>query len=114
MSRLLFAAARGARLQEQRQFGSEWVDTVCIVIPDYEVTPQRIHPDDAHLQYGPISTALREMAEHSRSDIRPSWEQGLSNFAANEFTEYYDWQQCKPDYPLFYLILAEFLADEGM
>ena len=90
-----FAAARGARLR----------------IFEYET---RIHPDDQYLQYGPISTALREMAEHNRSDIRPSWEQGLSNFAANQFTEYFDSRQGEPDYPLFYLFLAEFLADEGM
>ena len=90
-----FAAARGARIQ-------------------IFVAETRIHPDDQYLQYGPISTALREMAEHNRSDIRPSWEQGLSNFAANQFTEYFDSRQGEPDYPLFYLFLAEFLADEGM
>ena len=93
--RLLFAAARGARLR----------------IFEYET---RIHPDDTHLAYGPISTALREMAEHARAENQPSWEQGLSNFAANEFTQYFDSRQGEPDYPLFYLILAEFLADEGL
>lgn len=114
MSRLLFAAARGARIQEQRQFGSEWADTVCIVMPDYEVTPQRIHPDDAYLTYGPISTALREMAACNPCDLPPSWQLELAEAAANEFTEFFDSRQGEPDYPLFYLILAEFLADEGM
>jgi len=88
------------------------VDTVCIVIQDYEVTPQRIHPDDAHLQYGPISTALREMAEDPKHNS--SWEYYLAKTAVNEFTESFDSRLGDPDYPLFYLILAECLADEGM
>ena len=110
MSRLLFAAARGARIQEQRQFGSGWVDTVCIVLPDYEVTPQRIHPADEHLQYGPISTELRAMAADN------SWKRCsyrvLAIAASNEFQVYLG--GIRDDYPLFYLILAEFLADSGL
>ena len=74
----------------------------------------RIHPDDAHLQYGPISTALRRVAEDARAEMQPSWEMGLANFSANEFTQYFDSRQGEPDYPLFYLFLAEALADEGM
>ena len=72
----------------------------------------RIHPADEHLQYGPISTALRDMAEDDgtwRTDLR--W--NIAHIVANEFNDYYDWQ-CEPDYPLFYLFLAEYLADEGM
>ena len=111
MSRILFAAARGARIEALYQ--RCWIPLTHISL-EPNAHAYRIHPDDAHLQYGPISTALREMAEHNRSDIRPSWEQGLSNFAANQFTEYFDSRQGEPDYPLFYLILAEFLADEGM
>jgi hypothetical protein len=73
---------------------------------------QRIHPDDAHLAYGPVSTALREMAE----DVvwRGDWAYFLAGSIANEFTIYFDYRTGEPDYPLFYLILAEFLADEGM
>ena len=113
MSRLLFAAARGARIQSRWADGTQWKTTVQFRFDD-GMRYYRTHPDDAHLAYGPISTALREMAKHNRSDIRPSWEQGLSNFAANEFTQYFDSRLGEPDYPLFYLILAEFLADEGM
>ena len=92
--RLLFASARGARL---RIFVAE----------------TRIHPDDEHLQYGPISTALREMAIN---DLWPSkcWKCAIASSAANEFNVYLDSRWCEPDYPLFYLFLAEFLADEGM
>ena len=101
MSRLLFAAARGARIEFVITTISDW---------------QRIHPDDAHLQYGPISTALREMAIN---DLWTSkcWEWILASSAADEFNDCYDRydrHQCEPDYPLFYLFLAEFLADEGM
>lgn len=112
MSRLLFAAARGARI-ESRYPREKWQVVWAVRIVD-DFYDYRIHPDDAHLQYGPISTALRKMAEHNRSDIRPSWQMGLANFAANEFTLYFDSRTGEPDYPLFYLILAEFLADEGM
>ncbi len=113
MSRLLHAAARGARIQSRWVDGTQWQTTCQFMFVD-DMRCYRIHPDDQYLQYGPISTALREMAEHNRSDIRPSWEQGLSNFAANQFTEYFDSRQGEPDYPLFYLFLAEFLADSGM
>ena len=88
-----FAAARGARIQ-------------------IFVAETRIHPDDAHLQYGPISTALREMA--ADDSWNPNSYQVLAVAAANEFKEYFDSRQGEPDYPLFYLFLAEFLADEGM
>ena len=90
-----FAAARGARLR----------------IFEYET---RIHPDDAHLQYGPISTALREMAEDPVLWTSKCWKWSIASSAAGEFNVYLDAWRCEPDYPLFYLILAEFLADEGM
>ena len=91
--RLLFASARGARVR----------------IFEYET---RIHPDDEHLQYGPISAELREMAA---DDLwNPNAYRVLAVAAANEFKEYFDSRQGEPDYPLFYLFLAEFLADSGM
>ena len=88
-----FAAARGARIQ-------------------IFVAETRIHPDDEHLQYGPISTELREMA--ADDSWKPNSYRVLAAAAANEFKEYFDSRQGEPDYPLFYLFLAEFLADEGM
>ena len=113
MSRLLHAAARGARIQEQRQFGSKWVDTVCIVIPDYEVTPQRIHPDDAHLQYGPISTALRKNAKSfdARHTSGLPYVEGYFIFT-NAEADCLDADELHRS--LFLLILAEALAEEGL
>lgn len=111
MSRLLHAAARGARIQSQWRDSTEWQTSGQIVLVD-DMRYYRIHPDDAHLQYGPISTALREMAEND--SWRSGWERYLAHAAANEFTEHFDSRQGEPDYPLYYLFLAEFLADEGM
>ena len=112
MSRLLHAAARGAKIQTKWvDSGEQWQTTGQIVLVD-DMRYYRIHPADEHLQYGPISTALRDMAEDDgtwRTDLR--W--NIAHIVANEFNDYYDWQ-CEPDYPLFYLFLAEFLADEGM
>jgi hypothetical protein len=109
MSRLLFAAARGARIEALRQL--DWIPLTHIsLLPNSHA--KRIHPNDEHLQYGPISTALREMAEDS--SYRGDWEGYFAHVAANEFIDYYDWRWCKPDYPLYYLFLAEALADSGL
>ena len=106
MSRLLHAAARGARIEWQTVYGA-WK-----VADDIDVTqsyPQRIHQDDEHLQYGPISTALLKLAEDD--SWNPSEERALAIAVARQFQVYFG---DEPDYPLFYLILAEALADEGM
>jgi len=111
MSRLLHAAARGARIQSQWRDSTEWQTSGQIVLVD-DMRYYRIHPNDEHLAYGPISTALREIAEN---DIWCSgWERYLAHAAANEFTEHFDSRQGEPDYPLYYLFLAEFLADSGL
>jgi len=109
MSRLLHAAARGARIQADYQGVWSGVSGIHLGKTPHDY---RIHPDDAHLQYGPISTALREMAE----DVvwRGDWAYFLAGSIANEFTEHSYRAQCEPDDQLFYLFLAEFLADEGM
>ena len=89
--------------------GAQWQTTGQLVLVD-DMRYYRIHPADEHLQYGPISTALREMAADD------SWKPGsyrvLAVAAANAFQVYLG--GVREDYPLFYLFLAEFLADEGM
>ena len=111
MSRLLFAAARGARIEVLYQ--RVWITLTHIsIVPNKHA--YRIHPEDAHLEYGPISTALREMAEDPALWTSKCWKWSIAISAANEFNVYLDAWRCEPDYPLFYLILAEFLADEGM
>ena len=112
MSRLLHAAARGARIQLKVNPNVPWSAVHSGFIPIFESVHYRIHPEDEHLQYGPISTALRKKAENNT--WCSGWEWFLAEAAANEFTEFFDSRIAKPDYPLFYLILAEALADEGL
>jgi hypothetical protein len=114
MSRLLFAAARGARIEALRQL--DWIPLTHIsLLPNSHA--KRIHPDDAHLQYGPISTALREMAKqpktiHHKGVNLPHF--GFSIFAESEH-EMLEVLRCdKLTHSLFLLTLAEALADEGM
>ena len=109
MSRLLFAAARGARIKVLYQ--RVWIPLTHISLTLNPYT-YRIHPDDAHLAYGPVSTELRAMAEQYVWSTR--WENQLANGAAKVFIEFLGSRTGEPDYPLFYLFLAEFLADEGM
>ena len=112
MSRILFAAARGARIEKPYPDSVVsdpvvWVQTkfVCTAFGDL----QRIHPDDQYLQYGPISTALLKLAEDD--SWNPSEERSLAIAVARQFQVYFG---DEPDYPLFYLFLAEFLADSGL
>ena len=105
MSRILFAAARGARIEALYQ--RVWIPATAVRTDD--MYKYRIHPADAHLGYGPISTALLKLAEDD--SWNPSEERALALAVARQFQVYFG---DEPDYPLFYLILAEFLADEGM
>lgn len=66
--RLKFAWARGARVQSKDLFLLEWATYAKNKTPPFwlgeerEEFELRIHPDDAHLQYGPVSMAFRDMA----------------------------------------------------
>ena len=108
MSRLLHAAARGAKIQVRWVDATQWQTTCQFMFVD-GMRCYRIHPDDEHLQYGPISTALLKLAEDD--SWNPSEERSLAIAVARQFQVYFG---DEPDYPLFYLFLAEALADEGM
>ena len=113
MSRLLHAAARGARIQTKWvDSGDSWQATGQLVLVD-DMRYYRIHPNDEHLQYGPISTALREMT-FDTTLCKYSWEWTLASSATCEFAAGIDAATLAADYDLYYLFLAEFLADEGM
>jgi len=87
--RQMFAFARGARMQ-------------------ILVSETRIHPDDEHLQYGPISTALRE-------DALGLPIKGTDWFALVALHADGDLNMYSPtEESLFLLLVAEALADEGM
>lgn len=111
MRRLLFAAARGARLQVMA--GNTWYGITQIYMPfRRDARSIRIHPDDLHLQYGPISSALRKMAING--DVYAAeipYIQGYWDFTREEA---YTFIEQKTHRSLFLLILAEALADSGL
>ena len=113
MSRLLFAAARGARIQKTNVDG-EWRPTLEAPLIDTSecAFSWRIHPDDLHLQYGPISTKLREAAADGQA-----WDLTGSMGRAADAIASYDavwWYTPLRERSLYLLILAEALADEGL
>ena len=118
MSRLLFAAARGARIQINGFTATEpsWYDSHKWSSMHESVL--RIHPDDEHLQYGPISTALRDCAKTAPASIYLT----AGGYAlSGSVTDAIGWHHTRRYYEanelhraLFLLILAEALADEGL
>ena len=124
MSRLLFAAARGARIYSNMNDG-HWIKAYVVVKPGAVVgLQQRIHPDDAHLQYGPISTELRKAAENIAG--KAYLQDLLGHYGIAAIDDYlsrsdefgYCWVKAMNatamQKQLFLLILAEALAEEGL
>lgn len=121
MIRLLHAAARGARLQVKDYYATRKWGTVD-VRPNTDSSPDgwRIHPEDAHLQYGPISSALRKMAEDEDNfyffaDEVPYWALRVAEFSivCGGWTD--SWRKQTPDERRIALcVMAEALADEGL
>jgi hypothetical protein len=113
MSRLLHAAARGARIQ------SQWRDAHTPTYQEWQTNNQfvfidtmrhyRIHPADEHLQYGPISTALRDVALTGDCG---DYEIPYCRFVIEKEDIYSE--STEDERSMFLLILAEALADEGM
>ena len=109
MSRLLHAAARGARIQGRYVDDTPQWHTVRKVYLVEDMPYQRIHPEDAHLAYGPISTLLREMALTGDCDGAD-----IPYIRTTLLTEEGYWKSTEDQQCVFCLILAEALADEGM
>jgi len=115
MSRLLHAAARGARIESPQSYvyhlayivGGVAQSTVYWKLLDDEDC--RIHPDDAHLAYGPISTALREVALTGDCE---DYEIPYCRFVIDKEDTYLE--STEDHRCVFLLILAEALADEGL
>jgi len=119
MSRLLFAAARGARIQcdvnNNAMFSGTWIGCPNVTIFQLREDPHyRIHPDDEALQYGPISTALCNSAPNPWSS-EGTWAMPHGMFWM-DLHDWLCWDECedKLHRSLFLLILAEALADEGL
>jgi len=114
MNRILFAAARGARIQAYEPYDNTWRRTYGVYV-DGDDTEQRIHPDDEHLQYGPISTRFRENAEPAAEALEHLGLVGCAYamyYRLYEDTTYY--MQDELHRSLFLLFVAEALADEGL
>jgi hypothetical protein len=124
MSRLLHAAARGARIQTKWvDSGDSWQATGQLVLVE-DMRYYRIHPNDEHLAYGPISTEVRKAAENIAKKAYLHDVLGHYGLAAiddylsrsNEFG--YCWDKAMNatamQKQLFLLILAEALADSGL
>ncbi len=114
MSRLLHAAARGARIERRHfKFPYLWESSRVILVTDPDKTDTDydylIHPDDEHLQYGPISTALRDVAMTGDCG---DYEIPYCRFVIEKEDIYSE--STEDERSMFLLILAEALADEGM
>ena len=118
MSRLLFAAARGAQIQRAHFITPDeweparliWASTPVESNYDY-----RIHPEDEHLQYGPVSTALRNSVLGLPVNHAYNSENMMQHFLRWGHTmgcpSIGDWKEQNDTYKLF---MAEALADEGL
>ena len=92
-----------------------WINNTIDHGIDYYIHPDYIHPDDEHLQYGPISTALREMAQRTDElfvELGPTVT--YIDWSVDMEEEEDDGEADAFHQSLFLLILAEALADEGL
>lgn len=115
MSRLLFAAARGARIEQYRNIHGAWMPAEVLPTSEGDSKSFRIHPADEHLQYGPISSALRDMAESNHMDEIQILYVMLKDmrFDMPGDRALLD-KSTKLHRALFLLILSQALADEGL
>ncbi len=115
MSRLLFAAARGARI-EAIDRNLRWILSSHVPLAlSNDKRPYRIHPEDTHHQYGPISSALREEAEQPLRLTVFNVTGCLGSYWLPLADAVYPVQECDAiQRSLYLLILAEALADEGL
>ena len=88
---------------------SKWIPLTHLSLVPNSYAYRRIHPDDEHLQYGPISTLLREMALTGDCDGAD-----IPYIRITLLTEEGYWKSTEDQQCVFCLILAEALADEGM
>lgn len=115
MTRLLFAAAREARIQYLRSDG-HWCTTPNPVprIGPNETYPWRIHPEDEHLQYGPISTILWAWANLEESGAPTELVRATSELMNQIEHDWWSKFENELHRALFLLLVAESLADEGL
>ena len=112
MSRLLFAAARGARI-ERNTYPGKWGPVDSFPMLRWHPEWHRIHPEDEALQYGPISSALREAAAAGGAFSLTSDYGSMARAYMTSVESSWYWM-LEPDRSMFMLIVAEALADSGL
>jgi hypothetical protein len=108
MSRLLHAAARGARIEGSYKEFDIWNSVSAVRFDNFY--DYRIHPADEHLQYGPISTALRVFGMGGDDPYTLSSLLALDAYLHEKLHPFTD----SLEQSLFLLILAEAMADSGL
>ena len=111
-NRLLFAAGRGARIQTQYTYPRTYWDKVNAFRTD-NFYKYRIMPSDKHLEYGPVSTALRSFG------VNGSWGTDMhSRLAALYYREALPYPFVlaseMPHAQWFALMLSEEMCDDGL
>lgn len=110
--RLRFAHARGAQIKKYAV--GRWEK---ISYPSwFDDGKYRVAPRHEHLQYGPLSTALRTWALYSEESDSHALDAALEfvNSMKNEFHLDHDHTQTEVEDDFELLFLAEYLADQGL
>lgn len=110
IQRLKFAAARGARIEYR--WGNNWFHAYCFPADAKPTTKYRIHPEDEHLQYGPVSSAFRDMALFTDSSDLGEVTEMFMDLAGSNWVLGGVGTNIETDFAR--LFLAELLADEGL
>ena len=113
--RLLVAASRGARVQSAKGYGSLWKASEFVRVSGQGWVLYRIHPEDVHLQYGSVSTELRNRADEQKDNERVAsyawmadvWIRYCTGFGSSSPVK-------RPDHLWLCAFAAELAADEGM
>ena len=119
LSTLLFAAARGARLQKYDTFDLKWEkvelwEAFWNIELNYSV---RIHPDDEHLMWGPLSRQYYEAALFGDAGkFADEVKTELLNFVSMHVNDWFDHYRDsdEPTRRMILLTIAYALRDEGM
>ena len=114
LERMKFAWARSARIE------ARWADIkgawIAYFPNDAKAFEYRIHPDDEHLQYGPLSTALRLYAVWGCEGVEPEdpGYQAAVHAAQVLHGHYSSFSRDPIEVRMHMLFFAEYLADQGL
>lgn len=107
-----FAWVRGARIQHKPVHDDEWTTLPRSTVPVYEEW-DRIHPDDEHLAYGPLSSKLRTADNpDDRSIVKQAAMRFVFGLLPSNFVALTE--EDSELLSFFKLFVAEYLADKGI